>query len=57
LSHIHVNDNTLMPKKGEPGYDKLYKIRPVIDSLKSTFKKYYAQHKTRQWTNACCIFL
>ncbi|KAJ8980494.1 hypothetical protein NQ317_000610, partial [Molorchus minor] len=27
LGHIHVNDNTLQPKKGHPGYDKL--LRPI----------------------------
>jgi hypothetical protein len=23
--HIHLNDNTFMPGKGQPNYDKLYK--------------------------------
>lgn len=26
LRYLHVNNNELMPKRGEPGYDKLYKI-------------------------------
>jgi len=26
LSHIHLNNNSLIPKKNQPGYDKLYKI-------------------------------
>lgn len=30
LSHLHLNDNSLIPKKNQPGYDKLYKIRPFI---------------------------
>lgn len=34
-----------MPKKGEPGFDKLYKIRPFIDGLKTKFKQYYSPTK------------
>jgi hypothetical protein len=56
LSHIHVNDNALMPQKGEPGYDKLYKIWPVIDSLKSTFKKYYAPTQN-QAVDECTLYI
>lgn len=39
LNHLHLNDNTKEPKKGETGYDKLYKIRPLIDELNKTFKQ------------------
>lgn len=34
---FHVNDNATMPKRGETGYDKLYKIRPLLDRLNSSF--------------------
>ena len=30
---LHFNDNSLAPAYGTPGYDKLYKIRPVIDAV------------------------
>ena len=33
-SFIHVNDNTQMLQRNEPGYDKLFKVRPFIDSLR-----------------------
>lgn len=26
LEHLHLNDNALEPKKGQPGFDKLYKL-------------------------------
>lgn len=42
LSHIHFNDNTLQPKRQDDNYDRLYKIRPVIDSLSQSYKKYYS---------------
>lgn len=41
LSHIHLVDNTLEPKKGEQTYDKLYKIRPLLETLSENFKRYY----------------
>ncbi len=38
VSFLHLSDNQLQPKKGEPGYDKLYKIRPLLDLLNTNFK-------------------
>jgi len=37
LNNLHVNDNSLMKKAGEDGYDKLYKLRPLIDMLNASF--------------------
>lgn len=31
-SNRHFNDDENEIRRGEPGHDKLYKIRPVIDS-------------------------
>lgn len=45
LSTIHLNDNNMMPKKGEIGYVKLYKIRPYLTILKYNFLKYYNPNK------------
>lgn len=36
--YVHINDNDKMPKKGEAIFDKLYKIRPLIDHLNSRFR-------------------
>lgn len=41
LSHLHLNDNTKSPRRGHPYFDKLYKVRPIIDTLNKTFKKCY----------------
>lgn len=35
LKYFHLADNELMPAVGDSNYDKLYKVRPMIDSLKS----------------------
>lgn len=45
LSHLHFNDNSLQPKRGEIGYDKLYKIIPFLNYLIETFKKSYRPHQ------------
>lgn len=37
LSHMHINDNCKEPKKDDPKYDKLYKLRPLLDELTQTF--------------------
>lgn len=39
LSHIHLNDNVLQPERGTPEFDKLYKVRPVLDMLSERFKE------------------
>jgi hypothetical protein len=31
LSHLHINENLLAPKRNEPNFDKLYKVRPLLD--------------------------
>lgn len=39
LSLLHAADNALMKEKGEPGYDRLHKIRPLLDNLNENFAK------------------
>lgn len=41
LSKLHVNDNSLIKSRNEPGFDKLFKIRPILDILTVTFKSCY----------------
>lgn len=36
---LHVNDNTKAPSREEPRYDKLFKLRPLIDFLNDRFSK------------------
>ncbi|XP_043463998.1 piggyBac transposable element-derived protein 4-like [Leptopilina heterotoma] len=39
LTHLHLNDSSMEPKKGHAEYDKLYKIRPLVDTLSKTFQE------------------
>ncbi|XP_062538282.1 piggyBac transposable element-derived protein 3-like [Armigeres subalbatus] len=34
---LHFNDNTQLKKRNEPGYDKLFKVRPFIDAIRLNF--------------------
>lgn len=36
---LHFNDNDNIKKRGTEGYDKLFKVRPLIDALKKNFLK------------------
>ncbi|XP_065568873.1 piggyBac transposable element-derived protein 4-like [Artemia franciscana] len=39
LAHVHLNDNLILPRKGCDNYDKPHKIRPLIDKLRSSFRR------------------
>ena len=38
---LHLVDNSLQRKKGEEGYDALFKVRPLVDHLLAVFPHYY----------------
>jgi len=41
MKFLHLADNTKQAAKGQPGYDKLFKIRPLMDSLFKTFQEMF----------------
>ena len=41
LKFLHTNDKRGQKQRGEPGYDPLYKIRPLLTSLISNFQSSY----------------
>ena len=46
MRFLHLNDNSKYVKKGEPGFDPLFKLRPFIDSLLKNFQDAY--HPARE---------
>ena len=42
LRYIHLSDSRKQPPRGDPDYDKLYKIRPFLDAVVSQFKSVYS---------------
>lgn len=41
MRFLHLNDNSTMKARGEPGYDRLHKLRPLLDALNKQIKAYY----------------
>lgn len=33
LTQLHLNDNSVQPKKRKSAYDKVYKIRPLLNKV------------------------
>ena len=42
--YLHFVDNTLLATCGQPGYDKLGKVRPIIDHCSNMFLDSYKPH-------------
>ena len=45
LSIIHLIDDQKMPSRDSPHYDKLYKIRPLLNKLVTSFQEHYTPHQ------------
>ena len=43
--YLHFANNDNIVNRGEPGYDRLAKVRPVIDSVRPSFLANYKSHK------------
>ena len=41
LRFLHLNNSETQPQRGEAGFDKLYKIRPLLNKLLVAFKDSY----------------
>ena len=45
LKFLHLNDSEVQPQRGDPTFDKLYKVRPFLDLVLENFKSYYQPHQ------------
>ena len=45
VQYLHMVDNTQYIPRGQPGYDRLFKIRPLLDLTKRTFRDQYRPKK------------
>lgn len=41
IENLHLNNNSNAVPKGQQGYDKLYKVRPLIEKLNQSFQSHY----------------
>ena len=42
--YLHNTNNMLLAKKGEPGYDRLGKVRPIMEHCSEVFYSNYSPH-------------
>ena len=56
LSHLHFNDNQTFIPRGQPGHDKLHKIRPILDKLSQSFLCLYNPHRQNSVDEAMVCF-
>jgi hypothetical protein len=41
LQNLHLNDNSRVPDRRSANFDKLYKIRPLLETIKENSQKAY----------------
>lgn len=45
LQCLHLSDNTEMKSPGDPDYDRLHKLRPLLTKVKQNFLNQYNPHR------------
>ena len=53
---FHCNDNETAARRGEPNYDKLHKVRPVIDALNKKFQNVYVPSNCHSIDESMILF-
>jgi len=56
LTMFHFNNNDAKVARGQLGYDPLFKIRPVIDTLVTKFQDVYTPKEQLTINEAICPF-
>ena len=56
LSNLHMANDDLNPRKGQPGHDALHKVRPFIDMCDKNFATVYRPEKEISFDEGCCPF-
>lgn len=56
LRCLHLNDNSTALRPGQPGFDKLHKLRPLYDTLHKNCSTKYKAHRENSVDEAMVIF-
>lgn len=56
LKNLHLNDNSKMPSSGQPNYDRLYKVRPLLESVRKNNQKAYTPTREVSVDEAMVLF-
>ena len=42
---LHLADNAFLRRRGDPNYDPIFKVRPIVEHMKTRFRQYFVPHK------------
>ena len=56
LANLHLTNKNLEKKRGERGYDPLYKVRPIVELCNRKFMQLYRPGRDISFDEACCAF-
>ncbi|KAM9296217.1 piggyBac transposable element-derived protein 4-like [Gastrophryne carolinensis] len=56
LRFLHFNDNTTAIPRGQPGHDRLHKLRPLINSLSERFAEVYTPSQNLSIDESLLLF-
>ena len=56
LDGLHLNDNSVAPRKGDDDFDKVYKVRPLIDYLNKEFQAQCVETLSQSLDEAMILF-
>jgi hypothetical protein len=54
--YFHINDNDTMKARDDPEYDKLFKVRPFVESIKSSFREIEVRVPPNSLFGGCSSF-
>ena len=56
LSNLHLNDNDKMPARDSLLFDKLYKVRPLLEKVRANTQAHYKPHEQVSVDEAMILF-
>jgi hypothetical protein len=56
LTMLHVNNNETHIPRGQPGYDPMHKVQPILNALTTRFWDAYTQKENLTIDEAICAF-
>jgi hypothetical protein len=56
LRYLHLNDNTQALPRDDPNYDKLHKVRPLLDAVRVNTQAAYYPHRELAVDEAMVLF-
>jgi hypothetical protein len=56
LTMLHVNNNETRIPRGQPGYDPMHEVQPILNALTTRFRDVYTPEENLTIDEAICAF-